>query len=271
MSVWPNGLRTKPDISTPYGGYKGHNGTDFINFDYNCATDAGRVVFAGWNPSGAGYEVRVQHADYISRYLHNLSNLLVGFDDLVSVGQPLGLQGATGDATGKHLHYEVWPGGNINNRVDPVPYLSARISSTAGGGTTPYPDVDPAELARLERIRRAKGMSYLCIPTTDWKDRPLMSDGKPMSIVWNGPSSTLIDTPDKWYSATRLHLTDEDRKIVDARDWAWLMSLLPTTGGTSGTPGAPTDLTPVLEAIAKLPDAEETAAEVIRQQKLPGN
>lgn len=270
MTVWPNGSRTRPDMSVGYGGYSGHNGTDFINFDYNCATDSGTVVYSGWNPSGAGYEVRISHAGYISRYLHNAA-VLVNFGDWVAAGQRIGIQGSTGDSTGKHVHYEVWPGGNINNRVDPVPYLTSLISSTAGGGTTPFPPVDPEEAKRLERIRRAKGMSYLCTPTTDWAQRPLMSDGKtPISVVWDGPNSTLIDTADKLYTAQRMHRTDEDRKIVDQRDWAWLISLLPSAAVDVDEAALANALAPFLKGATKAElDASLAAAVIAIKSAIP--
>jgi hypothetical protein len=180
MTVWPNGTRTKPDISTPYGGYAGHNGCDFINFDINCATDRGAVVYAGWNPSGAGYEVRIEHADYISRYLHNTPNLLVNFGTEVSEGQALGIQGMTGDATGKHLHYEVWPGGNINNRCDPVPYLAARVgSSAADGNSKPITETD--DLVTPRPFTTDGGKTFQ-IMFEDGYTKPLIDvrDGLPM-------------------------------------------------------------------------------------------
>jgi len=83
---------------------------------------AGYVVQAGWS-EGYGLLVEVRHqGDLTSRYGH-LSRLLCRPGDAVEVGQPLGLAGQTGRATGPHLHFEVWRGGEAR---DPLTYLGGR-------------------------------------------------------------------------------------------------------------------------------------------------
>jgi murein DD-endopeptidase MepM/ murein hydrolase activator NlpD len=65
--------------------------------------------------------VEVRHpGDVTTRYGH-LSGLLCAPGDAVEPGQPLGLVGQTGRATGPHLHFEVWKGGMA---IDPLPWLS---------------------------------------------------------------------------------------------------------------------------------------------------
>jgi hypothetical protein len=91
------------------------------------AAAKGWVVRAGWT-GGYGLMVEVRHpGDVTTRYSH-LSAVLCGPGDEVEAGRPLGLVGRTGVATGPHLHFEVWRGGEA---TDPLPWLG--ISGNAGG------------------------------------------------------------------------------------------------------------------------------------------
>jgi murein DD-endopeptidase MepM/ murein hydrolase activator NlpD len=86
------------------------------------AAAPGWVVHAGFTP-GYGLAVEVRHAgELTSRYGH-LSRLLCAPGDRLDAGQALGLVGATGRATGPHLHFEVWRGGRAE---DPLALLGAR-------------------------------------------------------------------------------------------------------------------------------------------------
>lgn len=59
-----------------------------------------------------GYEIIIQHEDYLStQYCHLASMPSVQAGDSVIGGQTIGYQGATGWATGKHLHFALWRGG----------------------------------------------------------------------------------------------------------------------------------------------------------------
>lgn len=70
------------------------------------STAAGRVISAGRN-SAYGNAVDVDHGyGIVTRYAH-LSRILVNEGDIVTTGQPIGVQGSTGRSTGAHLHYEV--------------------------------------------------------------------------------------------------------------------------------------------------------------------
>ena len=68
-------------------------------------------IFAGESPtaysSSAGNYVVVDHQDgYKSIYMH-LSGFSVSSGTIVSAGQQIGLTGATGIATGDHLHFGI--------------------------------------------------------------------------------------------------------------------------------------------------------------------
>jgi murein DD-endopeptidase MepM/ murein hydrolase activator NlpD len=62
----------------------------------------------------------------VTRYAH-LSRISVHRGDVVAPGQPIGVIGATGRATGVHLHYEIHIAGQAR---DPLKLLSAaRVSA----------------------------------------------------------------------------------------------------------------------------------------------
>ena len=74
------------------------------------AAGSGIVVRAGWN-AGNGFEVEIQHADgLLTRYSHLAAPLVLAWTS-VQPGDPLGVAGRTGTATGVHLHFEFVRGG----------------------------------------------------------------------------------------------------------------------------------------------------------------
>lgn len=137
--LYPNSLKSKPDRTAYWGSYPGHRGVDWKNFDHNHAIAAGEVIYADYNGT-AGNEVRVRHANGdVSRYLHGARNL-VEAGQWVPEGYPLQVQGTTGMSTGKHLHFEIWPGGDRSRRIDPEPYMAERVltpAEAAAGAVTP--------------------------------------------------------------------------------------------------------------------------------------
>ncbi|WP_411090094.1 peptidoglycan DD-metalloendopeptidase family protein [Streptomyces sp. 061-3] len=88
------------------------------------AITSGTVVTAGWG-GAYGNEVVIKHADgHYSQYGH-LSALSVSVGRTVSAGQQIGLSGATGNATGPHLHFEVRTGPAYGSDIDPVAFLAS--------------------------------------------------------------------------------------------------------------------------------------------------
>lgn len=83
------------------------------------AAKSGRVVYSGWM-GGYGRVVVIDHGKgYTTLYAHCRS-LLVSKGQRVSVGQPVGKVGSSGQATGPHLHFEV----RVNNKpINPMQVL----------------------------------------------------------------------------------------------------------------------------------------------------
>jgi murein DD-endopeptidase MepM/ murein hydrolase activator NlpD len=65
--------------------------------------------------SGYGQIVEIHHSNgYVTRYAHNSSNL-VSEGQRITQGQKIATVGATGTATGPHVHFEVLKDGqNLN-------------------------------------------------------------------------------------------------------------------------------------------------------------
>jgi murein DD-endopeptidase MepM/ murein hydrolase activator NlpD len=85
----------------------------------NRAAAAGTVIYAGWM-SGFGNLVVIDHGNGLSTAYAHASSLAVSVGQSVAQGQTVSYVGATGHATGPHLHFEVRVNGVA---VDPLPYL----------------------------------------------------------------------------------------------------------------------------------------------------
>jgi len=71
------------------------------------AADSGTVIFSGWDNSGYGNLIIVDHGNgYWTYYAHN-SELLVQAGDGVTQGQTISLAGSTGRSTGPHLDFRI--------------------------------------------------------------------------------------------------------------------------------------------------------------------
>lgn len=103
-----------------------HQGVD-LGAGYGAAIRAAAAgtVSVGWQASGAGNYTMINHGNGVwTVYMHQSSFAVTSGQ--VSVGQVIGYVGSTGDSTAPHLHFEVHTGGLWNNRIDPVPFMSAQ-------------------------------------------------------------------------------------------------------------------------------------------------
>jgi murein DD-endopeptidase MepM/ murein hydrolase activator NlpD len=89
------------------------------------AAAGGVVTFAGWKNNGGGYQVWIAHGSGLFTTYNHMSSIAVGRGQHVSRGQAVGRVGMTGNATGPHLHFEVWRGPiwDGGTRVNPLSYL----------------------------------------------------------------------------------------------------------------------------------------------------
>ena len=98
-------------VGDPFGprGNRFHGGIDLVA-PFGTAVGAaspGRVVYAGWLAGGWGNLVVVAHGSGVRTMYAHLSRIDVRLNDPVRTATRLGAVGATGHATGAHLHFEV--------------------------------------------------------------------------------------------------------------------------------------------------------------------
>ncbi len=98
---------------------------------YSCDRDGGPAIL------GCGWYVDILHAaNVITRYCHQRVRPYVRVGDRVKAGDIIGLSGASGNASGPHLHFEVHIDGDGSSRgaIDPVPFMRRVGAPLTGSG-----------------------------------------------------------------------------------------------------------------------------------------
>lgn len=84
------------------------------------AGDGGRVIAAGWDRTGYGYRMMIDHGGGLSTLYAHLSRYYYDYGDYVEKNTVIGRVGSTGYSSGPHLHFEV----RVNNyRENPWNWL----------------------------------------------------------------------------------------------------------------------------------------------------
>jgi hypothetical protein len=121
--IWPSakhylsGFDYSPDIN--------HRGIDLAGNTGEAvfASDAGVIVYSGWNDYGYGYMVMIDHGNgWQSLYAH-LSSIAVVCGESVGQGAVIGAIGSTGNSSGAHLHFELM--NTSAGKVNPHDFLPA--------------------------------------------------------------------------------------------------------------------------------------------------
>ena len=132
--VFPvSGAHTYGDgFGAPREGYS-HQGQDVLAAEGTpvVAPVAGSISFTDYQAGAAGYYIVEKGADGFDYFFAHCqkASTMVAAAQVVAAGQPLCNVGATGDATGPHLHFEAWVGGwrvdAGSHPVDPLPLLES--------------------------------------------------------------------------------------------------------------------------------------------------
>lgn len=119
--IWP----TEGNISRCV--QPGHIACDIANFTAPpiWAMQGGTVISSGWDTTGYGYMILIDHGtidgrNYKTLYAH-MSELYVTAGQEVKQGAAIGRMGNTGYSTGTHLHFEVIVDGA---KINPLNFLS---------------------------------------------------------------------------------------------------------------------------------------------------
>jgi murein DD-endopeptidase MepM/ murein hydrolase activator NlpD len=115
----PFGMRFHPILHYT----KLHTGTDFAGSSVIHAADDGRVIMTLLSSAYGNFTVidhGVVDGKHITTAYAHQARFLVRQGQVVHKGDPIGIVGATGYATGPHLHFEVRENGTV---VDPMRFL----------------------------------------------------------------------------------------------------------------------------------------------------
>ncbi|MDI6757481.1 MAG: M23 family metallopeptidase, partial [Endomicrobiia bacterium] len=127
--------------------YRPHHGVDYVAPSGTpvSAIGDGTIVFKGWS-GGYGNLARVRHPNGYESYYGHLSRFAkISRGARVRQGQVVGYVGATGVATGPHLHFEMRSG------RAPMNFLALRLPSKKK-----IPDEHKAEFVKVAQDARAR-------------------------------------------------------------------------------------------------------------------
>ncbi len=112
-----------PEYQQWCGCWKPHTGID-LAAPYGTpvmAADSGQVIWTGWDWSGLGWAVKINHGHYIATIYGHLARFIVTVGQNVTKGQTIAYEGSTGASTGPHVHFMVL----FNNIwVNPINYVA---------------------------------------------------------------------------------------------------------------------------------------------------
>jgi murein DD-endopeptidase MepM/ murein hydrolase activator NlpD len=119
--VWPSNKHSLSGFD--YSPATNHWGIDIAGNEGEgvYATDAGVVVYAGWNNYGYGNMIMIDHGSGFQSLYAHLSALNVVCGQSVGQGDVIGAIGNTGRSSGSHLHFEIRAISSFVNPWDMLP------------------------------------------------------------------------------------------------------------------------------------------------------
>lgn len=164
-----------------------HSGIDTVHTDHKAFAPYGGTVMRAWHWEGGtaghnswGNHIVVKFAENQYWLAAHFASQIWSEGDTITQGQYIGEQGATGNVTGIHTHWEYWNGGySVNYRDNPAIIL--RIPNAVGtydvewdaGGEPPTPPEPPGPgpgpEPGPETEKRKMPIWMLCAPVWRYK------------------------------------------------------------------------------------------------------
>jgi hypothetical protein len=105
-----------------------HRGVDVAGVFPVTSAGPGVVVHIGWNATGGGHVVIIDHGEVHTVYYHGKHRTPLKVGERVQAGTFIYTSGTTGASTGNHLHFEVRKRKAWGTDVDPTPYLNGNAA-----------------------------------------------------------------------------------------------------------------------------------------------
>ncbi len=111
-------------ISSYWGDGRNHKGLDLAGpKGLSIYASKSGVVKTVRHTSDYGKYIVIDHGDGFETLYSHCSEMIVSVGEKVVAGQTIAYVGRTGNASGNHLHFEIWKNGQ---RVNPAPYLGIK-------------------------------------------------------------------------------------------------------------------------------------------------
>lgn len=153
-----------------------------------------------------GNYIKIDHQNgYFTLYAHMQNSLPVKNNQYVKKGQVIGYMSDSGDAYGKHLHFEVRQG---NTRINPTEFLNKNLPSSTDSVETKYQVGDIVDINGV----------YIS-STSKEKLRPLITRGKITKIIENTNNPYLLDDGNiGWVNDTTI-ISKTDNKYLSNKTY----------------------------------------------------
>jgi len=127
-----------------------------------------------------GNYIKIKHQNgYYTLYAHLQNDLPVKKNQIIKKGQIIGYMSDSGNAYGKHLHFEVY---KENQRINPQEFLNKDLPTPTKPALNKYQIGDTVEINGVYRSSTSKE-----------KLRPLITRGKITKIIDNTPNPYLLE------------------------------------------------------------------------------